>query len=155
MKGGLLMSYQVDDSALRSYCQLFSKDIERNIQQLCFSDYTLKLKDYDVAYHFFDDSIIKITVQDNTVSNIQSLTYDEFAPVELIQQFMLLSDPPKRLERYLKLGEERFRVEIKEALQSSQFVPLINNSHVWVWSEYDISLAINNDSFTHLLLANL
>ncbi|MGG4103078.1 hypothetical protein AAXB25_04035 [Paenibacillus lautus] len=107
----------------------------------------------DVAYHFFDEFVIKLTIQDNIVSKIQSLTYDKFAPGEFIQQFRHLSAPPKRLERYLKLGEERFRIEIKEALQSNQFIPLVRNSNVWLWSEYDIRLAIKNDGFTHLLLS--
>jgi hypothetical protein len=113
------------------------------------------LGNYDVVYQFFDEFIIKLMVQDNIVLKIKSLTYDEFAPKELIQQFKFLSDPPHRLERYLKLGDERFRFEIKEALQSNQFVPLITNSQVWIWSEYDIRLAINSDGFTHLLLDNL
>lgn len=140
----------MNNLAKAAYCQLFYREIEESIFQLCRSDYIVHNSLGTMAFNFLDQNLTVVFLKDGEVIDIRGIEYCHFAPVEFIKQFYQIDGLPARLQRYLRLGETRFREEIINAFQMNKMVILGSEHGVFLWEEYDLKIQIEGYSLKQI-----
>ncbi|QTH40760.1 hypothetical protein J4772_24765 [Cohnella sp. LGH] len=90
-------------------------------------------------------------LRDGEVVDIKGIEYCHFAPFEFIQQFYQIDGLPARLQRYLRLGETRFRDEIINAFQMNKMVLKFPRHGIFLWEEYNLKIEIEGFSLKQIL----
>ncbi|WP_372010070.1 hypothetical protein NBRC13296_05760 [Paenibacillus chitinolyticus] len=136
----------MNDFAKSAYCRLFYREIEESICQLCRSDYILHNNLGTMALNFLERSLAVAFLKDGEVVDIKEIEYYHFAPLKFIRQFYQIDGLPSRLERYLRLGETRFRDEIINAFQLNKMVIKSSEHEFFLWEEYNLKIEIEGTS---------
>jgi hypothetical protein len=145
------IQYRVNDFAKSAYCRLFHREIEESISQLCGSDYIVHNNMGTMALNFMEQNLAVAFLKDGEVVDIKGIEYCHFAPWEFIQQFYQVDGLPVRLQRYLHLGEKRFRDEIVSAFQMNKMVLTVPEHGIFLWEEYNLKIEIEGFSLKQIL----
>ncbi|ADY23408.1 hypothetical protein P4U05_27405 [Bacillus paranthracis] len=136
-----MKSLIVLDSVVDVYSHLFAEIIKESIKELYNPDFIIDMDEEIYSFSFLDEKIIILHIKEDSVVNIETLSYSSFITKEVIQQLCSIEKLPTRLQRYKRLGEERFRQEIKRDLQNGNIIT--ENNKVY-WEQYEITLKLSD-----------
>lgn len=136
------MDYFIETSAIEDFKRIFVESIESSIRKMINNRFLLKENQYEISISFFEEDIVFIKIKNDSVIELNRVSYEHFIPDGFLENLSAVYNLPQRLNRYKKMGLDRFRSEIKESLQDGKIIVQNNTVH---WPDYNFNLKVNRN----------